>query len=52
MLAGSVHKMEGDHLKILKVIALIYYNAGTLFLNGFMRLETNKLKIHPIGMAT
>ena len=51
-LAGSGHQTVEDHLNIEKLTALIVYNTNTSLINGNMCLEYNKLKIHPIGMAT
>ena len=51
-LAGSVFKTEEDQMKIWKVAAFVCYNANTSPYIGNMCFDSNKLKIHPFGMAT
>ena len=53
LLAGSGLKMEVKQLKIEIVTALLICNASTLLCCLEMcKLIINKLKMHPIGMAT
>ena len=51
-LASSGFKTEEDHLNIKIVDSPVCYNASILLLRGNMLLDTNKLRFHPIGMAT
>ena len=52
-LAGSGYKTEEEHQNIRKLTALVVCNTSTsLMIYGNMHLDYNKLKIHPIGMAT
>ena len=49
----QINKTEGYHPNIEKLAALfVVMPAYNLVIYGNMCLETNKLKVHPIGMAT
>ena len=51
-LAESLFKMEEDHRRFKKLQLLFVITPTHYSLYGNMRVHTNKLKIHPFGMAT